>query len=522
MSEFDDNRSSSRYKDKNGGYTRDRRADGSRNRSRNYDGQSYGGPGYDGQNYGGQNYGGQGYNGQNYGGPVNDGRGYSGPANDGRSYGGPGYDGRNYGGQGYNGQNYGAPANDSRSYNGQGYDGQNYGGPVNDSRNYNGPGYDGRNNGGPGYDGRNYDGRNFGDQGRSGRSHGNRSVSSRRPADYGREDLPVRRKRKKWPIVLGVILALIIIPGIFLAVSLSRVSHVRLKELIVNAGVESGKDIKNVVLYGVDSREGKLTEECHSDTIIICSLNKALKEVRMVSVYRDTYLDNTNGEYRKATECYYFGGPERSVNMLNKNLDLDITDYITVDFSSVIKIVDLLGGIDLEITDEEMEYINGYCVENNLVTGVSYTPLTYSGYVHLDGIQALAYCRIRYTEGWDYKRTQRQRTVISLCYQKAKEQGLTALLSMINTLLPEIATNMSLPELLSLAKSIFGYQLSEETGFPFNQVAMDVDGSDVVVSQNLAQDVSQLHSFLFGAEGYTPSPAVQEISSYISSKTGLY
>ena len=240
--------------------------------------------------------------------------------------------------------------------------------------------------------------------------------------------------------------------------------------------------------------------------------------MKLVSVYRDTYLDNTNGEYRKATECYYFGGPERSVNMLNKNLDLDIGDYITVDFGAVIEIVDALGGIELEITPEEMEYINGYCVENSQVTGVGYTPLDTSGYVHLDGIQALAYCRIRYTEGWDYKRTERQRTVLSLCYQKAKQKGVPGVLAALNAVLPKIATSMGTAELISLVTSLAGYDISEEAGFPFDQTPSVIDGSDVVVPMDLTSNVSKLHAFLFEENDYVPSQTVQEISGVISSR----
>lgn len=304
--------------------------------------------------------------------------------------------------------------------------------------------------------------------------------------------------------------------------NLGKVSKEKLNEILVNTGITTGSGYRNIVLYGVDSREGKLTSEAHSDTIIICSINRRLKEVKLASVYRDTYLDNTNGEYRKATECYYFGGPERSINMLNKNLDLDLSDFITVDFGAVIEIVDALGGIDLEITPEEMEYINGYCVENSQVTGVSYTELTQSGQVHLDGIQALAYCRIRYTEGWDFKRTERQRTVISLCYQKARSQGIPALVSVVTKILPKIATSMGTTELIRLVSAVASYNIGQETGFPFDQTPSVVDGSDVVVPVNLAANVTQLHSFLFGEEGYAPSQTVQEISNTIAEKTGIY
>lgn len=354
--------------------------------------------------------------------------------------------------------------------------------------------------------------------GSTGRPNGGRRYQEPR---RGRENTGRKKKGHAGLIVLLVLLILAAAAGLFVLVMLGRMGHETISGLTFNGGV-SHSGYKNYVLYGVDARDNSLTRDCHSDTIMICSLNKRTKEVRLVSVYRDTYLDNTNGEYRKATECYFFGGPERSISMLNKNLDLDITDYISVNFGAVVTLIDLLGGIDLDISQEEMEYINGYCVENQQVTGVSYTPLTEWGPVHLDGIQALAYCRIRYTEGWDYKRTERQRTVLTLAYQKAKQQGPGALVSIANAMLPEISTSMNPAEIISLVSAIGSYSLGDESGFPFEKTAMVVEGSDVVVPATLASNVSELHSFLYGDSGYTPTDTVQEISSYISSVSGVY
>lgn len=345
-----------------------------------------------------------------------------------------------------------------------------------------------------------------------------------RASRAGRRRGQVKKKKKHRVglFIFEILLLILLGLGVFLFSRLGKIDHQKLGELIFNDGARM-RGYRNVVIYGVDSREGELTKDCHSDTIMIASLNQSSKEVRLVSVYRDTYLDNTNGEYRKATECYFFGGPERSVNMLNKNLDLDISDYIAVNFNAVVKIVDMLGGIDLEITDEERELINGYCVENEQVTGASYTPLESAGYVHLTGTQALAYCRIRYTEGWDFKRTERQRTVLSLAYQKAAAQGRTTLLSMVNAMLPEISTSMGSTELLALAGGITGYTMGEQTGFPFNQTPADLsDAGDCVVPVNLADNVRALHEFLYGPTDYTPSQTVQEISDTISANTGIY
>ncbi len=353
-------------------------------------------------------------------------------------------------------------------------------------------------------------------------SYESRRRDRQRP--YGEYHVPYRRRKRHTGLKVFLTVLLVLLFGTIGlgAWKLGEIDRTRLGEILTNAGLPTRSGYTNFVLYGVDSRTGQLTKDCHSDTIMICSLNRATKQIKLVSVYRDTYLDNTNGEYRKATECYFYGGPERSISMLNKNLDLNITDYMAVNFNAVVTVIDLLGGIDLEITDEEMGYINGYCVENQQVTGVGYTPLSSSGYVHLDGIQALAYCRIRYTEGWDYKRTERQRTVLTLAWKKAVQQGPAGIASIVNTMLPQISTSMSNLEILSLATSIGSYSLGDQTGFPFDKAGANIAAGDCVVPVNLAANVTQLHTFLYGDTGYIPSETVQAISTKIAADTGIY
>ncbi len=407
-----------------------------------------------------------------------------------------------------------------QNYQGRGY-GQNYG------QNYQGQGY-GQNYQGQGY-GQNYQNQGYGQYNREPYGPGYQQPYNRpyqqqpytQQAGGGRMK-KTKKKRRKILFVVELLILLILAVGVFAFTRIMRMEHVNLGEILTNEGAASQSGYQNIVLYGVDSREGNLTQDAHSDTIIICSINKSTKEIKMVSVYRDTYLDNTNGEYRKATECYFFGGPERSINMLNKNLDLDIQDYVTVNFQALVEAIDLVGGIDIELTDEEVYWLNGYLVETSQVVGVSdYQEVTGSGLQHLNGLQAVAYCRIRYTDGYDFKRTERQRTVLTKVFEKAQSQGITTLLSMVDTMLPSISTSLSTTELISLASGIGGYTLGETAGFPFDQYATQVDGSDVVVPVNLANNVTQLHAFLFGEENYQPSQTVQDISSQIINYTGI-
>lgn len=427
--------------------------------------------------------------------------------------------GQNYYGQqgnyGPNGQNYYEDPNGGRNPNGQDYYGNPNGGYDPNGRNYYGnPNGQYDPNGQYGPNGQPY----YGGPNGGYNPNGGYTEPERHGGKKGRGKK--KKKNRKAIFIIELLVLLLLAGGLFVFAQLGRMDRVNLKDILVNSGIgKSG--YRNIALFGVDSREGELESGTNSDTIMVASINEKTGDVKLVSVYRDTYLDNTNGEYRKATECYAGGGAERSVNMLNKNLDLDIKDFVTVDFKAIIEAVDMLGGIDLDITEEELKWLNGYLVETSQVTGVPYTELPAAGMQHVTGIQAMAYCRIRYTEGWDYKRTERQRTVLGKIFEGAKAQGVTGLTGMVNSMLPYIATSLSNTELLTMAVGISKYNIVDTQGFPFDKLAADISAGDCVVPVNLANNVTQLHEYLFGTEGYTPSSTVQEISNKIISDTGI-
>ena len=249
----------------------------------------------------------------------------------------------------------------------------------------------------------------------AGNSNGQRRVSAKQRA---------AKKRRK-VIIFGVEIAVILIMVAVLYLVMThtnnegpKVTVLETEELRIPEEVQQDEAMKgymNIALFGVDSREGSLDKEAHSDTILIASINNKTKDVKLVSVYRDTYLDNTNGEYRKATECYYFGGPSRAISMLNKNLDLDITDFVTVDFTAVADVVDALGGIDIDVQEDEIVHLNNYQVEGSQVTGKEIIPVEYAGLQTLNGLQALSYCRIRYTDRIGGTQSFRMRSGMNIC-----------------------------------------------------------------------------------------------------------
>ncbi|MFR6514029.1 MAG: LCP family protein [Ruminococcus sp.] len=274
----------------------------------------------------------------------------------------------------------------------------------------------------------------------------------------------------------------------------------------------------NVALFGLDKRANNDEMGERSDTIMVASLNRETKEVKISSVYRDTLLQQKDGTYNKANSAYSFGGAEQAIAMLNKNLDLDIQHYVTVDFAALVDVIDALGGIDIDVTDEEVEYLNGYIMEIIENTGVNTVAVEHSGLQTLSGVQATAYARIRYTSGDDFKRAERQRLVLAKIAEKAQKADLATINKIIDKVFPKIETNFTLKEILAYAKDAMKYQLADTTGFPEVKDTMDYeDAGNVVVPLTLESNVRTLHQYLFGEDGYTPSSTLSAINSELES-----
>lgn len=339
-----------------------------------------------------------------------------------------------------------------------------------------------------------------------------------------------RKVRRRILFVFEVLILLILAAGLYIGATLSKVETVELEEDVIVENVQEQLDEKvveklkgywNIALFGVDSRNAG-TDYALSDTIIVASINKDTKEIKMVSVYRDTYLDQTNGEFNKANEAYIMGGAQRAINMLNRNLDLDITNFVTVNMNVLAEVVNAIGGVEIDVREEEIEHLNNYQNEGSEITGLEKIPVTYAGPQTLNGLQAMSYCRIRYI-GLDYERTERQRKVLNQIFEKVQNMDILSLTGIIDDVLPYIATNLTQAEILSLAKDVASYSMGESAGFPFDKTTANVDAGDCVVPVNLAANVTQLHEFLFGdEEGYIPSATVQSISDTIMNRTGIY
>ena len=326
-------------------------------------------------------------------------------------------------------------------------------------------------------------------------------------------------------IVACVLLCVVFGAAVYVYAKWSMIDtqDIKAEDIVINDEVKKNKEVdlgdgyKNVALFGVDSRDGNLGEGNRTDCIIVASLNNETKEIKMVSVYRDTLLDLAEGTYQKCNAAYSYGGPVLAINMLNMNLDLDIEDYVTVDFGAIADAIDLLGGVEIEVTEEELPYINQYIPETANSAGKSANYLSSAGLQKLDGTQATTYARIRSTAGGDFTRTERQRLVIEKMFEKAKTADLGTLNAIIDKVFPQVSTSFTLQEILMYATAYSEYTLTGNMGFPEDNYTDMLSGlGSVVVPDDLVSNVTKLHEFLFGTTGYTPSSTVQTVNSNIA------
>lgn len=273
-----------------------------------------------------------------------------------------------------------------------------------------------------------------------------------------------------------------------------------------------------VAVFGVDARDGNLEKETRSDMQMVFNINLGTGEMRVVSVYRDTYLKlNKKGRYGKINDAYFLGGPAQAVEALTENLDLSIDDYAAFSWKAVAEAINLLDGIDVDISHEEFRLINGFITETVETTGIGSHHLKKEGMNHLDGVQAVAYARLRKMDT-DFKRTERQRKVADLVIQKAREADLGTLNKVASVVLPQISTSIGMKDILPLIKNVRRFHLTSSEGFPYNVKDAMIGEKDCVVPIDMVDSVKHLHQFLFDEEEYQPSDAVKEISKIIKSR----
>lgn len=291
---------------------------------------------------------------------------------------------------------------------------------------------------------------------------------------------------------------------------------------------EISKGYWNIALFGVDARtSAELYKGSRSDSMMIASVNLDNGDIKLVSVYRDTYLNTGNDKYRKCNAAYSAGGAEQAINMLNANLDMNIKDFLTVNYQAVIDVVDGVGGVWIDVDSEELRHINNYqeTISKDTMGGKAFTPVKETGYQLLNGLQATAYCRIRYTKGDDFMRAQRQREVVKAIEAQAKQCDFATLSNVFLKVLPNVYTTVKQEDMLNLIGKIADYKIVDEGGFPEEEMrttgTIGQKGS-CVIPLDLEKNVTWLHDFLFETENYDPSKEVKAYSKVIQSDTRPY
>lgn len=348
-----------------------------------------------------------------------------------------------------------------------------------------------------------------------------------------------KRRNRTILFVIEILVLVVMLFVLYGVLKTERVEKIRIDEenIVMNEKVEASESMKgyrNIALFGVDSRDGALGKGTRSDTIIIASINQDTGDVRLLSVFRDTYLNLGNDSYNKCNAAYAQGGPEQAINMLNMNMDMNITDYVTVGFDGLIEVIDALGGVEVDVTEAEIKHLNNYQISmvgkssdgiNFTATeGKDYTAVTSSGRQVLNGLQATAYCRIRYI-GNDFQRAERQRTVIAAIAERAKKANVSTLNEIANGVMDNVSTSLDISEILGVMGELGKYNIVGSDGFPFEKTrttgTVGSKGS-CVIPQDLKANVVELHSFFFGEDNYQVSPEVEEYSKKVSNDTGKY
>lgn len=361
------------------------------------------------------------------------------------------------------------------------------------------------------------------------------------------------KKMRRRKIIFGIeITVLLILSGILFVYawinrSMDKMNQDTLdsSQIQINSEVKANTDLSQmsgtqvIALVGVDARgvEGsELAESMNSDTIILCCIDHDKQEIRMVSIMRDTWMNMAKYtdeyyEFDKANSAYNRGGPESMLSMLNTNLDLALTDYVTVNFKALADAIDVLGGLDIEMTNAECVHANNYNREVSEAQGVEYEAIPYdedlgddySEVRHVSGALATSYARIRYGGGDDAKRTSRQRIVINLMVQKLK-QNPTKIPEILDKVMGNVSTSLTKNEILELGMHAVTYTMGTSYAYPFQlcygENVVNTLGEDVVIPVTLEFNVRELHEYLYPGLSYEPSAAVTEYSDYIARKSG--
>ena len=319
----------------------------------------------------------------------------------------------------------------------------------------------------------------------------------------------MRKKKKSTKIVLSLfIIGVLIFGGAFgyTFYTLSKINTVKITKtdealgIKTDASPQAEKDagITNIAFFGLDRRSAK--EPSRSDSIMVLSVDTKNKKIKMSSIMRDTYVAVKGHDETKITHAYAYGGAPLAIRTLNENFDLNIRDYVAVDFFNLEKIIDSINGVTIDVAQDEVNLMNDYMNETARIEKKSISRITSPGPQTLNGLQAVAYSRIRYTAGGDFKRTERQRTVLTGMLTKIQSLGATEFPSVVSKLLPLTETSMSSMDVMSLGTKVVASKTSvlEQERFPVDGYCKGKIISGVwYLSADLKATTDQIHKFIY-------------------------
>lgn len=352
-----------------------------------------------------------------------------------------------------------------------------------------------------------------------------------------------RNKKKKTIQTILIVLVAIIVSGVIGAFTFVNAQMNKLNNDTVNTinranplkeekedfcidqnAAANLKYYTNIALLGVDARKGENIEDCRTDAIVIVSIHKETGSITLTSVARDSFLlmndKNENLMLDKATHAHAFGGPVNTVRMLNKSLDLNIENYAVLNWNSIVDLVDAVGGITVDVKDNEIRDLNKWGPETAKNTDKEWTPITETGEQEFDGAQAATYCRIRKTSGGDNGRTERMKQVASAVFEKVKKDP-TLVTKVTDVVFPQVTTNMTTSDLLPLVRNVLDFEIKDTVSYPYNYWGGIVDGKWIAVPTTLEENNKRLHAEVFGNDFYIGSDSVKEINDKIINETGI-
>lgn len=307
-------------------------------------------------------------------------------------------------------------------------------------------------------------------------------------------------------VIIGILISIItiVISGyVIFTYEFSKVKSVKLNTADSDLGITSPspgttrEDIVNILLFGDDRRS--TDENGRSDSMMILSLNEKDKKIKLVSLMRDMYVSVGGHGMTKLTHAYSYGGAQLAIKTINQNLELYIRNYVKVDFAGLEKIVDMLGGVTIDVKEAEIQYLNSYVDEMANLEHISPTHVTKAGVQTLNGIQAVGYSRIRYVGNNDFERTERQRRVLTQLLEKINAEGKLSYPKLLSSMLPYVETSLKQSEILSLGIEAMTLGISniEQSRVPYDGHYYKVDSSIYYMGWDKDYTIKELHKFLY-------------------------